>query len=208
MSSPKKRYCEKNFGAPKFGQVMWGFKENLRGECQKLMKIVKLKTIKWIQKRPTNLNVLQGLGFITYACFISIHAYSDHESPKKRYDLHFEKTLNWKFQNFVPQDPTKRQHTDTRDTSIVPRVLQASYIIHWACMQEKPAPMKGKIYKKIDFNLKKKIVREFTFFLLKNTKTDATKLNYHVSYRRPFQRLIVYRFESFRTHNSSQKRTK
>ena len=112
-----------------FGQVIWGFKENLRGECQKLMKIVKIKTIKWIQKRPTNLNVLQGLGFITYACFISIHAYSDHESPKKAYDLHFEKTLNWKFQNFVSQDPTKRQHTDTRDTSIV-LTCATSFVYH------------------------------------------------------------------------------
>ena len=149
---------------------MWGFKENLRGECQKLMKFVKIKTIKWIQKRPTNLNVLQGLGFITYACFISIHAYSDHESPKKRYDLHFEKTLNWKFQNFVPQDPTKRQHTDTRDTSIVTRVLQASYIIHWACMQEKPAPAKEKIYMKIDFNLKKKSSENSLFFFLKTLR--------------------------------------
>ena len=186
---------------------MWGFKENLRGECQKLMKIVKIKTIKWIQKRPTNLNVLQVLGFITYACSISIHAYSDHESPKKRYDLHFEKTLNWNVQIFVPQDPTKRHHTDTRDTSIVPRVLQASYIIHWACMQEQPAPMKGKIYKKIEFNLKK-IRERINFFLLKNTKADATKLNYHLSYTRPFQGIIVYRFESFRTHKSSQKRTK
>ena len=182
----------KKIAALKFGQVMWGFKENLRGECQKLIKIVKIKGIKWIQKRPTNLKVLQGLGFITYACFISIHAYSDHESPKKIYDLHFEKTLNWKFQNFVPQDPTKRQHTDTRDTSIVPRVLQASYIIHWACMQEKPAPMKGKIYKKIDFNLKK-IVREFTFFFLKTLRKTPPNCNIMYLTHDPFRdSLFIY----------------
>ena len=108
MSSPKKRYCEKNFGAPKFGQVMWGFKENLRGECQKLMKIVKIKTIKWIQKRPTNLNVLQGLGFITYACFISIHAYSDHESPKKKIRFAFRKNLKLKISEFRPTRPHKK----------------------------------------------------------------------------------------------------
>ena len=139
----KNGIAKKIFGATKFGQVMWGFKENLRGGCQKLMKIVKLKTIKWIQKRPTNLNNLQGLGFITDACFISSHAYSDHECSKKDANCISKKPLNRNFQNFVPQDPTKRQHTDTRDTSIVPRVLQASYIIHWACMQEKPPPMKG-----------------------------------------------------------------
>ena len=87
---------------------MWCFRENFRGECQKLMKIVKIKTIKWIQKRPTNLNVLQGLGFITYACLISIHAYSDHESPKKRYDLHFEKNLKLKISEFRPTRPHKK----------------------------------------------------------------------------------------------------
>ena len=108
MSSAKKWYCEKNFGAPKFGQVMWGFKENLRGECQKLMKIVKIKTIKWIQKRPTNLNVLQGLGFITYACFISIHAYSDHENPKKKIRFAFRKNLKLKISEFRPTRPHKK----------------------------------------------------------------------------------------------------
>ena len=127
---------------------------------------------------------------------------------EKKIRFAFRKNLKLKISEFRPTRPHKRQHTDTRDTSIVPRMLQASYSIHWACMQEKPAPMKGKIYKEIDFNFKKKIVIEFTFFLLKNTKTDATKVNYHVSYRRFFQRLIVYRFESFRTQNSSQKRTK
>ena len=87
---------------------MWGFRENLRGECQKLMKIVKIKTIKWIQKRPTNLNVLQGLGFITYACFISIHAYSDHESPKKKIRFAFRKNLKLKISEFRPTRPHKK----------------------------------------------------------------------------------------------------
>ena len=87
---------------------MWGFKENLRGECQKLMKFVKIKTIKWIQKRPTNLNVLQGLGFITYACFISIDAYSDHESPKKKIRFAFRKNFKLKISEFRPTRPHKK----------------------------------------------------------------------------------------------------
>ena len=166
-------------------QVIWHFEVYLLGECQKLIKVVKIKIRQWIQKRPTTLNVLQDLGFITYVCFISIHAYSDHESPKKlRFAL--RKNLKLKIQNFVPQDPTKRNYTDTRDTSIVPHVLQISYVIHWACMQEKLAPMEGKTYKKIELNLKKSWESSH-FFLINNTKEDAIKLQYHVSCTRLFQ---------------------
>ena len=46
-------------------------------------------------------------------------------------------------------------------------------------MQEKPAPVKEKIYKKIDFNLKK-IVRELTFFFLKTLR--QTPPNWFIMY--------------------------
>ena len=181
-----KRYCEKNFGAPKFGQVMWGFKEILRGECQKLMKIVKIKTIKWIQKRPTTLNVLQGLGFITDVCFISIHAYSDHESPKKMLRFALPKYLKLKNSEFRTTRPHKKTpyrhqrhlHRSTCATSFVYHPLGVY------CKRSRRL-WRGKFTRKMNL-IWKKIVREFTFFLLKNTKADATKMHYHVSYSRPF----------------------
>ena len=115
---------------------------------------------------------------IHHLCMLDFNSclFRSRKSKKKDTICISKKTLNWKFQNFVPQDPTKRQHTDTRDTSIVTRVLQASYIIHWACMQEKPAPVKEKIFKKIDFNLKK-IVRELTFFFLKTLRKTPPNCN-------------------------------
>ena len=126
---------------------------------------------------------------------------------KKKIRFALRKNLKLKISEFRPTRPHKK--TPYRHQRHLHRSTCAtSFVYHPLGVYAREAgAYGGEIYKKIDFNLKK-IVREFTFFLLKNTKADGTKLDYHVSYSQPFQRLIVCRLESFRTYNSSQKRTK
>ena len=167
---------------------MWGFKENLRGECQKLMKIVKIEDNK-VNPKTSDKSKRSPRFRIHHLCMLHFNSclFRSRKS-KKKIRFAFRKNLKLKISEFRPTRPHKK--TTYRHQRHLPslreRVLQASYIIHWACMQEKPAPVKDlKFTLKIDFNLKKNRQR-IHFFLLKNTKADATKLNYHVSYRRPF----------------------
>ena len=95
---------------------------------------------------------------IIHLCMLHLNpCLLDHESPKI---FTSKKSKNERFRFLSHNSPRK----DTRDTSTNFRVLEGSYFIHCACMQEKSAPMEGKI----ELNLK--IVKYFTFFFLKTLR--------------------------------------
>ena len=140
-----------------------------------------MKTRQWIQKRPTTLNILQGLGFITYVCFISIHAYSDHESPKK---IRFALRKSLKLKNSKIR-PTRQHKKDTIQTPGTSPSFDVCYKLRVSSIgrvcKRSPAPMVGKIFEKIDFNLKKNRERFHLFFFLKTLRKTPSELYYHVS---------------------------
>ena len=101
--------AKKKFAALKFGQVMWGFKENLRGECQKLIKIVQNKGNK-VNPKTSDKSKGSPRFRIHHLCMLHFNSclFRSRKS-KKNIRFTFRKNLKLKFSEFR----LTRPHTKT-----------------------------------------------------------------------------------------------